>query len=429
MANKDFLILAPRGHGKSVLLSMYVIWRIINNPNIRILVVSSTGAQSTLFMNLVQGWFESDTFKNLFGDYTTTKKWNSTEIIVKGRTQQMRDSTLAVSSFGGNITSRHVDLLIVDDIADEENSRTKTQRDILETWYFKTLTPILEPEARTVILGTRWHYEDIYGTFIGQGIKHILMGTPAKPTYDDMGILNGGIPLWEERWNIDRLRERYQKMGSIFFNSQYFNDPSGMKGQIFEYDWFQWYEESEVPTFDRIYIGVDPASKQTEYADYFAMVVIGITKTGDIYILDAYQGHIAVQSQIDMIQQYFLRYKPISVAIEVNAYQRVLAQHMESLMVRVQEITTSVDKVTRAFKIQPYLQNRKLYVKKSMKETLVRQMIQFPNTDRKDLLDALGFAIEASIGGTFFINTQMDTKDRTRLSAAEHFFEIGERAK
>ena len=418
---KNLLILAPRGHGKSILLANYVIWRIIQNPNIRILVVSATGKQSTDFMSVVQGQFENPDFIEIFGDYRNVKKWNNMEIMVKGRTKIMREATLSVSSYGGAIISRHVDLLIADDVVDEDNARTQTQRELLETWFFKSLTPVLEPNAKTIALGTRWHYEDLYNTLIQKGWRHVIMGTPVAPTFDDIGILNGGDPLWRDQYPIDILRERYIKMGSIFYNSQYFNDPTGMKGQIFEYDWFNWYEDGDAREIQTIWIGVDPASSLQKYADYTAICVIGITKTGDIYVLDIFQGKIPIMTQIEKIREYTAMYKPTAVAIEVNAYQRVLAQHMEALMCPVQEITTLTDKVSRALKIQPYIQNRKLYVKRSMKETLVKQMIQFPKTEKKDMLDSLQLAIEASVGGTIFIKSK-DREPRLRESAKMAFF-------
>jgi len=424
---KNIIILAPRGHGKSIAMACYVIQRILDNPNIRILVVSNTSKQSTEFMGIVKSWFEHPDFVKYFGDYSNKNvKWTTSEMIVKGRTKVMRESTLSASSYGGAIISRHVDLLIIDDIEDEENSRTKAQRELLEIWFNKTLGPVPEPWAKTVVVGTRWHYEDLYGgLLVAPDWKSKIYRTPEDPEYDDRGILCGGKPLWEKRWSIPILRERFQKMGSINYNSQYFNDPSGMKGAIFQFDWFKWYDELPAGYKWRCYLGVDPAISLKDEACEFAMIDIRVNEVGDIYINEEYGAHIPIQKQVDKIYEWTRLKRPFIVGIETNAYQKALAQLCEGLNIPVQEFPVETDKVTRAIRIQPYLQNGRIFVRKSMKETLVKQMLQVPHTDLYDRVDALGLAIESSLGGTYIIK-ETNKEEFNRETVGVKFFDLGE---
>ena len=64
------LVLAPRGFGKSTLLSaVRCIFEIVRNPDIRILLVSNTRAQAEAFIREVRGNFEQNRiFQRVFGE-------------------------------------------------------------------------------------------------------------------------------------------------------------------------------------------------------------------------------------------------------------------------------------------------------------------------------------------------------------------------
>ena len=422
---KNVLIIAPRGHGKSLLVASYCIGEMLKNSNIRIMVVSNTSTQSTEFMRIVKETFENEEFKNYFGDYTNKSvKWTTGELIIRGRTKVMREPTITASSYGGAIISRHVDLLICDDIIDEENARTKTQREMLSTWFYKTLMPTLEPEAKLIITGTRWHYDDLYGELMDKErhpeFKVLHYKAVENPVFNEEGKLSGGKPLWEWLWSLKNLEDRRSKMGTLYWNMQYQNDPSGLKGRLCEHDWFQWYQE--IPWGLKYYMGVDLMSSKSEEAHYFVICTIGIDKLGNIYIVDLFRRQLPfINDQLNMIRSKANQYKPFILGVETNQYQRVMAQILESVVLPVQEIHTSVDIVTRFLKIQPYIQNGRVFVQKSMNDTLVKECLQVPRGESDDCISALCLAIEAASGGTFVIKDYEEGQPKRESS--EIFFE------
>ena len=54
----------------------------------------------------------------------------------------------------------------LDDVVDDDNSRTEHQRQKLLTWYRKVLLPCLEPNGEIHAIGTRYHPMDLYGHFL-----------------------------------------------------------------------------------------------------------------------------------------------------------------------------------------------------------------------------------------------------------------------
>ena len=53
-----------------------------------------------------------------------------------------------------------------DDIVNQENSRTQTGRQALSEKYWMSFDPMLLPKGQQAVVGTRYHYEDLYAEFI-----------------------------------------------------------------------------------------------------------------------------------------------------------------------------------------------------------------------------------------------------------------------
>ncbi|MBI5119034.1 hypothetical protein HZA56_21425 [Candidatus Poribacteria bacterium] len=143
------LILAPRGFGKSTLLSVVrCVFEIVRNPDVRILLASNTQPQAEAFLREIRSHFQTNEgFRTFFADLVGPK-WTDTEIIVRPRKRIAKEPTIFAIGVGGALVSRHFDVIICDDIDDEENSRTQTQREKLRVWFFKVLLPCLEPHGK-----------------------------------------------------------------------------------------------------------------------------------------------------------------------------------------------------------------------------------------------------------------------------------------
>lgn len=413
---KWHLALAPRGVGKSTILTVgKTILRILQNPNIRILIASKTDENSVGFLNEIKQKLESKKLTDIFGPQKGTI-WNTGEITVGPRTSTAKEFTVHTVGIGGALASKHFDLILADDLVDEENSKTEAQRAKIVTWFFKILDPTLEPHGEMSVIGTRYHPDDLYGYLIDRMFTVRKKGKVKKKYYIRIPALikknkfRAGCPtheryisIWPEKFTVKFLLKKRSSQGTIIFNSQMQNDVEAMKGKIFKVDWFQWYKPEEINIKElRIFQGVDLAIKQKDNADKFAHVTIGVhPKTLNVYVLSYYNQVTHYTKQKQLILNRFNSFDPIRVAIEANGYQSALLQDMKSdtklAKIRAVPIFTDTDKTMRAWKLSAYFERGQVFLAEGMNE-LQEHLLKMPDGRYKDLFDALDIAINAAFG-------------------------------
>lgn len=273
--NKNILVLSPRFHAKSTVFSfVYPIWEIVKNPNIRILILSANEEIASSFVRQQMTALENN--EKLLEDFgnlmpRTRRKWGERAFIVRRDTSE-KDPTVSAAGFMGRIISKRADIIIMDDIIDLERSRTEKQREKVVDWFANVVYPILAPEGRIIIVGTRWHKEDFYskvaternfdinlslralvftsGTTIQKRKNHekIQFRKPSEMPYnpitdeplsqDVSKIFNNYLMraleigrsvrhgvLWYPNWSYEKLVEKRKVMGTSAFYCQYLNEP------------------------------------------------------------------------------------------------------------------------------------------------------------------------------------------------------------
>ena len=381
------LVLAPRGFGKSTLLSVArCVFEIVRNPDVRILLASNTQAQAEAFVREARGHIERNLiFGRLFGNLIG-RKWTDRELIVGARRRIAKEPTIFATGVGGALVSRHFDIILCDDIVDEENSRTESRREKLRTWFFKVMLPCLEPDGRIGIVGTRYHYRDLYGHLIETGF--VPSATIIR------AIDAGGKSPWPEKFSVEWLEQIRREAGTVIFNAQYQNDTEAMKGAVFKNEWLRYYDIA--PERLRIFQGVDLAIAQHSGSDFFAIVTTGADEWGNIYVLDCYQARLSFRQQTAAIVERFRRFDPIKVAIESNAYQAAQVERVRELGgVRAVSVFTKSDKLSRAWKLSALFEDGRVFLGRNMHE-LADQLLTFPQCEHDDLFDALEMAISIS---------------------------------
>ena len=384
MQNPKTLLLAPRGFGKSSVCNvLYCLWQLVRNPNIRILIVSNTHSQAQSFLWEIRRQIEvNDKFKEVFPEFRPGDRWSDSELVLSNKTKITKESNITAVGAQGAIVSKHVDLLILDDLVDQENSRTELQREKLEQWLAMTLLPTLEPEGKIHFLGTRYHPEDLY--------SRLSKGPYKDFTLIDQALTNG-VSLWPEKFPAGLLESKKTELGTIAFDMQYQNDASAAQGDIFRYDWVQYYEQ--LPQNCKVWQGVDLAISQKQTADYFAIVTVAVDENSNVYLLDSFRDRLTFQQQVNVILAKSRQFNPIRVAVESNAYQAAMTNTLrEHTDVPVYQMQTQTDKVTRAQRLSARFENRKMFFKRDQAE-LIDELCRFPNAQHDDLFDALEFAV------------------------------------
>lgn len=396
----DNLQLVFRGAGKTTTCTVTkAIHLLVKNPNLRILLASKTSNNAEAFLKEIKGHFEGNQkLIDIFGGYYDphkVTKWDTREIEVLPRTIHTKEASITCVGVDGTIVGRHYDVIISDDLVDEENTRTKYMRDKARQWYYQTLDPTLEPPDAYVEhrgehhrLGTRYHYDDLYGHWIGNELG---------PHHQIIPALRDGRSPWPEKYPPKWFDEKRQKSGLIIFNAQYQCDTEAMKGEIFQYDDCQMVDEKDIPSGLRVFMGVDLAISEKDTADKFAIVVIGVDETDRHYALDYFEGQLRFNEQTSKILEYYRRWDPVRVGIETNAYQDAQYQNLkdEDKDLRLKAVIQDKDKITRAWKLSAVFEDKRMFFKKGL-GLLIEHLVLFPNHRYKDLFDALDLAVRAS---------------------------------
>ena len=114
------LVLCPRGHLKSTICTVaYPLWRALNNPDCRILLANYKldNAKSFLLQirqELTNNEVITHVYRKVLPD-TKKVRWNETNITLH-RKSNPKEATFEVTGVGGEITGRHYDVILFDDI-------------------------------------------------------------------------------------------------------------------------------------------------------------------------------------------------------------------------------------------------------------------------------------------------------------------------
>ncbi len=402
--NKRIVIILPRDWFKSSIGSIaYPIWRAINNPNVRILVVQNSMSNARKKLQSIKQMIEKNKLLTaLFPHLVPGKKsvWTA-ECLTVQRSGAYPEGTFEGAGTGTAVTSRHYDLIIEDDTVSPEIDdmtgvmQQPTQLEIEKAIGFHRLTHplLLHPsKSKIVIIGTRWCERDLLGWIMENGKDYKILSRSARE--------NGNI-VWD-RYDESVLEELEVNMGPYMFSTLFLNEPLSGISSMFKRDWISYYQTQ--PDHHMVYCTtVDPASATKENSsdpDYTVVLTTGVhTPTGQIYIIHYTRDRMNPGEQIDAIFDHYRAYKPLVVKVEAIAYQRTLVywvrkrQENLNLPFYVEPIKgLHGSKVDRIRGLQPYFAAGRVQIRSTMPE-LERELISFPNGAHDDIIDALSMQI------------------------------------
>lgn len=424
--NRKMLQVA-RGHFKSTVVTEgLTCQQIMKNPEVRVLIVNVRLENSKGFLRKIKSHFErNEMFRWLNQEILPPKgnKWTETEIIVK-RKSGFQEATVEAIGVGGSLVSKHYDLIIYDDVVNDENTATKEQIGKLLQWWQATLS-LLEPDGKVIVIGTRWHFNDLYG--------YIENNLPDFKVFK-RGCTVGGKnidspearPIFEEKFSIDYLKQLRREQGSYVFNSQYMMEPIDDSNATFKKSWIKYYDEEDLRGKElKTYTTIDPAGlAKAGTGDYSAIVTCSVDEFNSIYVRETKYGYWNPKELIDEIFLTNEFYKPIRIGLEVVAFQRYLRFALQDEMrlrgdfLPLQELKTStrVSKELRIRGLQPRFENGTIYMKRMMDE-LEEELLRFPLSKRDDVVDALAYQSQLwTVPGGVFRKSENRGRRRNRKS-------------
>lgn len=173
----EFLLInTPPEHAKSTTITMnYVTYRICQDPNIRVIIVSQTQEMAKRFLRGIKDRLASENknYQKLQIDFGPeggfddgAAAWTADSIYVSSSTRDSgeKDPTVQALGIGGHIYGSRADLIILDDCVTGKNAHEyEKQMDWLQREVYNRLS---YPGGRILLVGTRLAPVDLYGEIV-----------------------------------------------------------------------------------------------------------------------------------------------------------------------------------------------------------------------------------------------------------------------
>jgi hypothetical protein len=168
------LLVMPRGTFKSSIgVVGYSVWRLLRNPNERILIDSEVYSNSKNFLREIKAHLESPALTSLFGQFKTETNWNEGEMTIAQRTKPYKEASITCGGIETVKVGQHYTVIIGDDLNSGNNSATaEGRKKVLD--HYRMNTAILEPEGTYVIIGTRYATDDLIGFILENEVDGML---------------------------------------------------------------------------------------------------------------------------------------------------------------------------------------------------------------------------------------------------------------
>ena len=169
IADNRILINIPPNHAKSITITVdYATYKIVNNPNFRILIVSQTQRLAADFLYAIKQRLTHPMYEELQNAYaagvgfnTKTASWQATRVTFgeELRESSEKDPNLEAVGIGGQIYGKRADMIIVDDAVTLSNANDFEKQ---IKWLQQDVRSRLNPTGKLIIIGTRVAAVDLY---------------------------------------------------------------------------------------------------------------------------------------------------------------------------------------------------------------------------------------------------------------------------
>lgn len=396
------LTMLPRNTFKSTVGNIsFIPWLLWHNPNLRIMLDSETLSNSKLYLAGVKDLIDNNERMRLICTDATGKYllepnkrlaggFVEDQVILKTRTRVgLKEPSIFCSGVDNARTGMHPDVIVMDDLVSERNVATDAQLQKVEEHYKYSLS-LLEIGGLIVVIGTRYHMADLYGSLI----QSDTLDTLVRPARNDKGEL-----YFPNRLTQEYLADMRRDQGSYIYSCQYQLDPINPDDAIFKKNHLNYIDDLVEPTnIVERYITIDPAISKEDRADYTVIMTIGVDHRKKRYVEAYSRGKYNPYELMDILFATAAKTPKLKmIGIETVAFQKALIYILKDEMRRrniylpYKELKADKDKVRRALMIQPAWENDDIYLQRHMKD-LIRELTEFPFSGNDDLVDCLAYS-------------------------------------
>lgn len=251
--------------------------------------------------------------------------WGETALTCKNGAE------MTLSSFHSSNRGPHPGRIIVDDFLDKSTLYSKAQREKFREVFTAEVMNMILPHGQVCVVGTPFHEQDLYSD---------LKKDPNWKVFEYPAIFPDGRILYDNRYNYEALCAKRQSLGSLIFSREILVKPVTDNVSIFPWSILEisfinmqnlclvQNRQSYPVKFKKVSVGCDFALSANVAADNTVYTVVGIDSLDQIHLIHSLVLHGAgYNEQIISLQRICSGFQPETVVMEVNGFQRIMAQN------------------------------------------------------------------------------------------------------
>lgn len=319
--HSNLLIWSHIESGKTSQLTIArTLWRLGRDPSLRIAIISNTAGQADKILGAIKKYIESsERLHKVFPNLRPGDKWTNSAISVR-RPTISKDASIQATGLHGNILGSRLDLIVLDDILDYENTRTSSGREDTWGWLQASVFSRLTDRGRLLCVGTAFHPDDAL---------HRMAKLPGFKAFRYPVLDDEGNSRWPQRWPLERIEAAKVRLGPLEFARQLRCLARSDDESRFKKEWIDsclargsgkqlCYGMERLPPGFKTYTGVDLAVQQKDGSDMTCLFTIAAHPNGDREVLNIESGKFAGPDIVQKIIDSHRRYLSICI-VENNA--------------------------------------------------------------------------------------------------------------
>ena len=424
--------LIPRSHLKtSIWTEAGTLWELIIEPDLRFLIANAKLENAIDILANIRTCIETnDVFRWLFPEFCPDLapakirrrcKWLTDRLDFPcSKWAGRKEGNIQVMSVMASLVSKHYDRMVFDDPVNDDNTTTRDFRDKVYRWYRNALQLRHDAQSRIRLIGTRWHFDDLYSRLIkveNQRRKRALeAGEMVKPRYwiyhrqvvekvaaggETIAGYENVQPIWPERYDKDAIEEIRDENGSYIFSCQYMNDPLPEDDAVFKYKDIRFVDEFDIPENVINFVTCDLAVEETEQGDWWVITVTSFDEYGVMYVREVIRDKLITSTFLAHLSALCKKWNPVKVGIETTAFQKTLLKVYRKMAVEKgwnipwSELNRGKSsKRKRILSFQPRVERGDFCIEEGIRNTehVVDEMTTYPRSVNDDILDTLADA-------------------------------------
>lgn len=399
-------------------------WALSHNPDLRIAIVSYAHSIARRWGRAIRD--DINTHGKALGLAVNPNSSAAHEWEIDGRV-----GGVYCVGIKGSLTSRPVDLLIIDDpYKDAEQADSEAWQETVEDFWTEVAVPRLAPGAPVVIIQTRWRQNDLTGWLTSNDDEHAwrVINIPAQADHNpDKGQTDpldrepGEYLLSARGRTVADWEQKKREVGSRSWLALYQGRPAPAEGGLFKRGWWRYYQTPRWVVRDdgsrwvhqagEIVQSWDMAFKDTRGSD-FVVGQVWEQRGADVYLLDQIHARLDFTATCAAVEQLSARWPQATAKlVEDKASGPAVIAQLQRKVPGLIAITPKDSKYARAAAVSPFVEAGNVWLPAPDLAPWVGDYVEehaaFPTGTHDDQVDGMSQALaRLMLAGTPFDQAQ-----------------------